>query len=66
MSDAVRLALLIGGFTLIAISITAGAVLISQWMRQRFGVEQGAGKSDPTMRAGMGSCMVRACRLSAT
>jgi cytoskeletal protein CcmA (bactofilin family) len=57
MSDAVRLALLIGGLTLIAISITAGTVLISQWMRQRFGVEQGAGKSEPTMKAGMGSCI---------
>ena len=57
MSDAVRLALLIGGFTLIAISITAGTILISQWMRQRFGVEEGAGKSEPTMKAGMGSCI---------
>src|SRR5262249_55018725 len=57
MSDAVRLALLVGGFTLIAISITAGTILISQWMRQRFGVEQGARKSEPTMKAGTGSCI---------
>jgi cytoskeletal protein CcmA (bactofilin family) len=57
MSDAVHLALLIGGFTLIAISITAGAVLISQWIRQRSVVEQGAAKTEPTMRAGMGSCI---------
>jgi len=44
MSDAVHLALLTGGFTLIAISITAGAVLISQWMRQHSVVERGAAK----------------------
>jgi len=57
MSDAAHLALLIGGFTLIAICITAGAVLISQWMRQGSVVEQGAAKSEATMRAGMGSCI---------
>jgi cytoskeletal protein CcmA (bactofilin family) len=57
MSDAVRLALLIGGFTLIAISITAGAILISQWIRQHRVVEQSAAKQEPTTRAGMGSCI---------
>jgi cytoskeletal protein CcmA (bactofilin family) len=57
MSEAVRLVLLIGGFTLIAISITAGTVLISQWRRQRFGLEQRAGKSGATMNAGLGSCI---------
>jgi hypothetical protein len=39
MSDAVRLALLIGGFTLIGISITAGAALISQWINGHFSVK---------------------------
>jgi cytoskeletal protein CcmA (bactofilin family) len=57
MSDAVHLALLTGGFTLIAISITAGAVLISQWMRQHSVVERGAAKPEPTTSAGMGSCI---------
>lgn len=57
MSDAVHLALLTGGFTLIAISITAGAVLISQWMRQHSVVERGAAKPGPTTSAGMGSCI---------
>ena len=56
MSDAVHLALLIGGFTLIAISITAGAVLISQWIRQQ-SVEQGAARTEPTTKAGIGSCI---------
>jgi len=36
MSEAVRLALLIGGFTLIGISITAGVALISQWISAHF------------------------------
>ena len=57
MSDAVHLALLIGGFALIAIAITAGAVLISQWMRQHSVVEQGAAKPEPSTRAEMGSCI---------
>ena len=57
MSDAVRLALLIGGFTLIGISITAGAVLISQWIRQRSVVKQGAARPGPTPKAGMASCI---------
>jgi cytoskeletal protein CcmA (bactofilin family) len=57
MSDAVHLALLIGGFTLIAISITAGAVLISQWMRQHSVVGQGAATPEPTTSEGMGSCI---------
>ena len=57
MSDPVRLALLIGGFTLIAIAITAGAILISQWMRQHRVVEQRAAKPQPTPRAGMGTCI---------
>src|SRR5262245_30754840 len=57
MSDAIRLALLIGGFTLIAISITAGAVLISQWIRQCSVVKQGAARLEPTPKAGMGSCI---------
>jgi hypothetical protein len=39
MSDAVRLALLIGGFTLIGISITVGAALISQWINGHFSVK---------------------------
>jgi cytoskeletal protein CcmA (bactofilin family) len=56
MSEAVHLALLIGGFTLIAISITAGAVLISQWIRQHSVVEQGAAKPEPTTGAGT-SCI---------
>jgi cytoskeletal protein CcmA (bactofilin family) len=53
MSDAVPLALLIGGFTLIVISIIAGAVLISQWIRQHSVVKQGAA-TEPT---GTGSCI---------
>ncbi len=57
MSDAVHLALLIGGFTLIAISITAGAVLISQWIRQQSVVEQGAARTEPTTKAGICSCI---------
>jgi cytoskeletal protein CcmA (bactofilin family) len=57
MSDAVHLALLIGGFTLIAISITAGAVLISQWIRQHSVVKQGAARPEPTPKAGMASCI---------
>ena len=57
MSDPVHLALLIGGFALIAISITAGTVLISQWMRQRSVVEQGVAKLEPTTSAGTGSCI---------
>ena len=57
MSDPVHLALLIGGFALIAISITAGTVLISQWMRQRSIVEQGVAKLEPTTSAGTGSCI---------
>jgi cytoskeletal protein CcmA (bactofilin family) len=57
MSDAVRLALLIGGFTLIGISITAGAVLISQWIRQHSVVKQGAARPEPTPKAGMASCI---------
>jgi cytoskeletal protein CcmA (bactofilin family) len=57
MSDAVHLALLIGGFTLIAISITAGAVLISQWMRQHSVVGRGAAMPEPTTSEGMGSCI---------
>jgi cytoskeletal protein CcmA (bactofilin family) len=57
MSDPVRLAMLIGGFTLIAIAIAAGAILISQWMRQHRVVEQRAAKPQPTPRAGMGTCI---------
>jgi cytoskeletal protein CcmA (bactofilin family) len=57
MPDAVHLALVIGGFALIAISITAGAVLISQWIRQQSVAEQGAVKAEPTTKAGMGSCI---------
>ena len=56
MSDALRLTLLIGGFTLIAISIIAGAVLIYQWIRQRSFLEPGVAKPEPT-RAGMSSCV---------
>src|SRR5947208_9121425 len=57
MPEAVHLALLIGGFALIAISITAGAVLISQWIKQHSVAEQGAAKPEPTTKAGMGSCI---------
>ena len=57
MSDAVRLAILIGGFTLIAISIITGAVLISQWIRQHSVVKQGAARPESTVKAGMGSCI---------
>jgi cytoskeletal protein CcmA (bactofilin family) len=57
MSDLVRLALLIGGFTLIAIAIAAGAILITQWMRQHRVVEQRAAKPQPTPRTGMGTCI---------
>jgi cytoskeletal protein CcmA (bactofilin family) len=57
MSDAVHLALLAGGLTLIGISIIAGAVLISQWMRQHSVVEQGAARPEPTTKAEMGSCI---------
>src|SRR5437763_11139446 len=46
-----------GGFALIAISITAGAVLISQWIKQHSVAEQGAAKPEPTTKAGMGSCI---------
>ena len=56
MSDAVHLALLIGGLTLIAISIIAGAVLIYQWIRQHSFLEQAVAKPEPT-RAGMSSCV---------
>jgi cytoskeletal protein CcmA (bactofilin family) len=56
MSDAVPLALLIGGFTLIVISIIAGAVLISQWIRQHSVVKQGAA-TEPTTKTGTGSCI---------
>jgi cytoskeletal protein CcmA (bactofilin family) len=55
MSDAVPLALLTGGFTLIAISIIAGAVLISQWIRRHSVVKQGAAKPEPTTKTG--SCI---------
>jgi cytoskeletal protein CcmA (bactofilin family) len=51
MSDTVRLALLTGGIILIAIAIIAGAVLISQWIRQHSVMKQGAAK------AGTGSCI---------
>jgi cytoskeletal protein CcmA (bactofilin family) len=57
MSDAVRLALVIGGYALIAISITAGTILISQWIKQHRGVERRAVKPEPTTSAGMGSCI---------
>jgi predicted acyltransferase (DUF342 family) len=57
MSDAVHLAFLIGGLTLIAISITAGAVLISQWIRQRSVVKRGVARTEPTTKAGTGSCI---------
>jgi hypothetical protein len=57
MSDAVHLAVLIGGVTLIAISIITGAVLLYQWIRQRPFVERGAAKPEPTTRAGMSSCV---------
>jgi cytoskeletal protein CcmA (bactofilin family) len=57
MSDAVHLPLLIGGFTLIAISIIAGAVLISQRIRQRSVVAQRAAKPEPTTKAGIGTCI---------
>ena len=57
MSDTVHLAVLIGGFTLVAISIIAGAVLLYQWIRQRPFVEPGAAKPEPTTRAGMSSCV---------
>ena len=56
MSDAVRLALMIGGFTLIAISITAGAILISQWIRQHRVFERSVAKAEPTTGAGT-SCI---------
>jgi cytoskeletal protein CcmA (bactofilin family) len=56
MSDEVRLALMIGGFTLIAISITAGAILISQWIRQHRVSEQSVEKGEPTTGAGT-SCI---------
>ena len=57
MSDAIRLALLLGGFALIAISISAGAILISQWMRQHRVVAQRTAKPQPTPSAGMGTCI---------
>ena len=57
MSDAVHLALLIGGFTLIAISIIAGTVLISQRIRQQSVVKQGAARTEPTTKAGIGTCI---------
>jgi cytoskeletal protein CcmA (bactofilin family) len=57
MSDAVHLALLAGGLTLIGISIIAGAFLISQWIRQHSVVEQGAARPEPTAKAEMGSCI---------
>jgi cytoskeletal protein CcmA (bactofilin family) len=56
MSDAGRLALLIGGFALIAIAITAGAILISQWIRQHSVVEKDAAKPERTTGAGI-SCI---------
>jgi cytoskeletal protein CcmA (bactofilin family) len=57
MSDPGHLALLIGGLTLIAISIIAGAVLLYQWIRQRPFVEPGAAKPEPTTKAGMNTCI---------
>ena len=57
MSDAVHLALLIGGFTLIAISIIAGTVLISQRIRQQSIVKQGTARTEPTTKAGIGTCI---------
>jgi cytoskeletal protein CcmA (bactofilin family) len=57
MSDAVHLALLIGGFTLIAISIIAGTVLISQRIKQQSVVKQGAAWTEPTTKAGIGTCI---------
>jgi cytoskeletal protein CcmA (bactofilin family) len=57
MSDAVRLAILAGGITLIGISIIAGAVLISQWIRQHSLVEQGAVRPEPTTKVEMVSCI---------
>jgi cytoskeletal protein CcmA (bactofilin family) len=57
MSDAIRLALLLGGFALIAISIIAGAILISQWMNQHRVVAQRTAKPQPTPSAGMGTCI---------
>lgn len=56
MSDELRLALLIGGVTLIAVSIVAGALLFYQWRRQRSLVKRG-GVPEPTMTAEMGSCI---------
>jgi cytoskeletal protein CcmA (bactofilin family) len=57
MSDAVHLALLIGGFTLIAISIIAGAVLLSQWIRHQSLLEKARAEIEPTTKAGIGSCI---------
>jgi cytoskeletal protein CcmA (bactofilin family) len=57
MSDTIRLALLTGGLTLIGISIIAGAVLISQWIRRHSLVEQVAARPEPTTKAEMGSCI---------
>src|SRR5262245_2344529 len=56
MSDAVRLALMIGGFALIAISIIAGAILISQWIREHRVLEGSVAKPGPMTGAG-GSCI---------
>jgi cytoskeletal protein CcmA (bactofilin family) len=56
MSEAVRLALMFGGFALIAIAIIAGAILISQWIRQHQALEWGAAMPGPTTGAGT-SCI---------
>jgi cytoskeletal protein CcmA (bactofilin family) len=57
MSDAVRLALMIGGFALIAISITAGAILISQWIRQHRILERNVARPGPTTTGAGTSCI---------
>src|SRR5262245_8003577 len=58
MSDTVRLALLTGGIILIAIAIIAGAVLISQWIRQRSVMKQGAAKGATGSCIGSGVLIV--------
>src|SRR5262245_26054285 len=58
MSDTVRFALLTGGIILIAIAIIAGAVLISQWIRQHSVIKQGAAKAETGSCIGSGMLIV--------